>query len=109
MSTEVQDVNKVMETRRQAIADSIHPITLEQLKTLGEGLFPFLDHPWRQTFFGFIEQNSTARFYHGTTHDRVEIIYCQDQEKGIWFLPGGGVGPLQDAGLKIMKEIVTKK
>jgi hypothetical protein len=109
MSTEVPDINKLMEMRREAVAESIHPITIEELKAIGEGLFPFLDHPWRQTFFGFLEENSSARFFHGPTQDRVEIIYCKDKEKGIWFMPGGGVGPLQDAGLKILKEIVAKK
>jgi hypothetical protein len=109
MSTEVQDINRVMETRRQSIAESIHPVSIEELKAIGEGLFPFLDHPWRQAFFGFLEENATARFHHATTHDRIEIIYCQEKEKGIWFLPGGGTGPLQEAGLNIMKEIVAKR
>ncbi len=109
MSTEVPDINQLMEQRRQAVAQSIRPMTIEELKAIGEGLFPFLDHPWRQTYFGFLEANPSARFFHGTTHDRVEIIYCQDKDKGIWFLPGGGVGPLQEAALKILREIVVKK
>ena len=109
MSTEVPDINQLMEQRRQAVAKSIRPMTIEELKAIGEGLFPFLDHPWRQAYFGFLEANPSGRFFHGTTQDRVEIIYCQDQDKGIWFRPGGGVGPLQEKGLNILKVIVAKR
>lgn len=55
---------------------------------------------WRQTFFQFVEENSGSMFYHATTHDQVEIIYCPDKEKGIWFLYRGGAGPLQAKGLQ---------
>ena len=44
--------------------------------------------------------------YHATTNDRFEVIYCPDKEKGIWFLPQGGVGPLQARAIEILKEIV---
>lgn len=63
---------------------------------------------WRQTFFQLLEENSGSMFYHATTHDQVEIIYCPDKEKGIWFLYRGGAGPLQAKGLQILKEIVAK-
>jgi hypothetical protein len=109
MSADALDTNRVMEERHTAVVETIHPITLEELKALGEDLFPFLDHPWRQTYFSFLEQNSPARFYHATTHDRVQIIYCNDPQRGIWFMPGGGVGPLQETTLKTMKEVVEKQ
>ena len=75
---------------------------------LGEGLFPFIDHPWREKFFNFLTENSDAPFHHATTHDGVHIIYCHAKERGIWFLPGSGMGPLQPKGLKILKEIVEE-
>jgi hypothetical protein len=95
--------------RRKAIAETIKPISIEALKTLGEGLFPSIDHPWRETFFTFVAENSGATFHHATTHDRVHIIYCGAGGKGMWFMPGSGMGPLQAKGLKIMKEIVEGK
>jgi hypothetical protein len=52
--------------------------------------------------------NKSDTFYHATTNDRVEIIYCPAEERGLWFLPGGGAGPLQARALKILKEIVDK-
>jgi hypothetical protein len=56
-----------------------------------------------------VEENSGCTFYHATTNDQVEIIYCPDKEKGLWFLRKGGAGPLQAKGLQLMKEIVKKE
>jgi len=39
--------------------------------------------------------------------DGVNIVYCRDQDKGIWFLPGSGMGPLQVTGRKVMKEMIA--
>jgi len=100
------NIDEITEARRTAIAKSIHPIGVEELKALGEGLFPYVDHQWRDKFFSFISENAGATFHHATTHDRFHVIYCQDKEKGMWFLPGSGMGPMQAKGLGIMKEIV---
>ena len=76
------------------------------MKKLGEGLFPYLDHPWREKFFAFLSENRDATFHHGQTDDRVHVLYCHVRNRGIWFLPGSGMGPLQEKGLSIMKQIV---
>jgi len=108
MEPENLDTESITDARRKAIQQTIEPIGIEELKSLGEKVFPFLDHPWRQTFFQFLEENSGSTFYHATTNDQVEIIYCPDKVKGMWFLPQGGAGPLQARGLRILKEIVGK-
>ena len=56
----------------------------------------------------FLEENSGSTFYHATTTDRFEVIYCPDKEKGIWFIPKEGVGPLQARALGILKGIAWK-
>jgi hypothetical protein len=108
MEPENLDIESITDARRKAIEQTIEPISIEQLKSLGEKIFPFFDHPWRSTFFQFVEENSGSTFYHATTDDQVEIIYCLDKENGMWFLPRGGAGPLQATGLRILKEIVGK-
>jgi len=109
MPPEDLNMDEMTEARREAIAASIRTISMEELKTLGEGLFPYIDHPWRDRFFSFVNENAAATFYHATTHDRVHIIYCAGQNNGMWFRPGSGMGPLQAKGLKILKEIVEGK
>jgi hypothetical protein len=106
MAPENIDINSIMENRRRAVEESIQQITVDELKGLGEQLFPNMDHPWRDTFFQFIEENASSTFYYAATHDRIHILYCRDKEKGIWFQPGNGRGPMQARGLAIMKEIV---
>ena len=64
-----------------------------------------MDNPWRENYFQFLEANAGATFHHATTNDRIQIFYCLTKEKGMWLLPGSGMGPLQAGGLQIMKKI----
>ena len=106
MPFEAIHMEEITEARRKAIAASIRTIGVEELKSLGERLFPFHDDPWRERFFDFVAENSDATFHHAMTHDGVQIIYCRAKEKGIWFMPGTGMGPMQSEGLKALKQIV---
>lgn len=105
MEPENMNMDEITEDRRKALAESLHSISLKELTALGEKVFPIHDHPWRETFFNFLAENPHASFYYGTTHDHVHVIYCQDKDKGLWFLPLGGMGPLQKRGLTILKEL----
>ena len=109
MSTDSMNMDEIDEARRQSIAESVHPVSVEELKALGEGLFPYLDHPWREKFFNFIAENQNSTFVHAITHDRVHIVYCETQDKGMWFIPGSGSGPLQAKGRAVLKELVKGK
>jgi hypothetical protein len=109
MPFETINMEEITKARRKAIAESIRTISLEELKTLGARLFPLMDNPWREKFFDFITENSGATFHHATAHDGVQIIYCHAKDKGIWFLPGIGMGPMQPNGLGILKQIVERR
>jgi hypothetical protein len=106
MEPEDLDIERITEDRRKAIEQNIHVISIEDLKSLGEKLFPFLDHPWRPLFFQLLEEHSGSTFYHATTDDGFEVIYCPAKEKGMWFTPSRAMGPLQARGIEFMKEIV---
>jgi hypothetical protein len=106
MPFDTVNMEEITKARRKAIVGSIRTISLEEVKALGERLFPFVDDPWREKFFDFINANSGATFHHATTHDHVQIIYCPAKDKGMWFMPGIGMGPMQPKGLGILKAIV---
>jgi hypothetical protein len=106
MTPENLNMEEITEARRKAIAGSIRTISAEELKALGERLFPFVGDPWRDKFFAFITDNPGATFHHATTHDHVQIIYCRAKDKGMWFMPGIGMGPMQPKGLGVLKQIV---
>ena len=106
MPFDTVNMEEITKARRKAIAESIRTISAEELKALGEQLFPFVSDPWRDKYFDFLEANPGATFHHATAHDGVQIIYCNAENKGIWFLPGTGMGPMQPKGLAILKQIV---
>lgn len=106
MDTENFNTQELTEERRKGVAKSIRTIGVDELKTLGEQLFPFVDHPWRTAFFDFIAENPGATFHHATTSDGIQIIYCHAKQKGIWFIPEVGKGPMRPTGLAILKQIV---
>src|SRR3954452_8257520 len=103
------DLEALTKERRQAIAKSIRTINVEELNKLGEELFPYVGDPWRDTFFQFLTENPGATFHHAVTSDNVNIVYCRDKDKGLWFLPGSGMGPLQVRGKKIMNEMIQAR
>src|SRR5258707_10323641 len=76
------NMEEITKARRKAIAESIRTINAEELKALGEKLFPGVDHPWREKVFGFISEKPGATFHHTTTHHPVPIIYSHPQDKG---------------------------
>src|SRR5438045_1439597 len=101
------DLESLNKERRKAIANSIRPIDIKELKKLGGEIFHYADDPWRETFFQFLVENSGSTFHHAVTSDGVNIIYCRDKDKGMWFLPGSGMGPLQAKGRQIMTEMIA--
>ena len=109
MERENLDMNSITEGRRKSIAKSITTISAEKMKAIGEEIFPYFDDPWREKFFDFIKENAGATFHHATTTEGIQILYCRDKNKGIWFMPQTGMGPMQAEGLGILKEIVEGK
>ena len=107
MPFEIFDLENLDKERRKALAKSIRTLSVEELKKLGAELFRFADDPWRETFLRFIAENPGATYHHAVMSDGVNIVYCRDQDKGIWFLPGSGLGPLQATGRKVMKDVIS--
>lgn len=108
MLPENLNMSEITEERRKSLQETIRPMTIEELKAIEEELFPYHDDPWRERFTEFVAANSGCTFYHGTTKEGIHVIYCHAKEKGIWHLPGSGLGPLMEKGLKVMKKIVEK-
>ena len=109
MPFEKFDLEALTKERRKAIAKSIRTVDTEELKKIGEEIFRYAEDPWRQAFFRFIAENPGATFHHAVTSDNVNIVYCRDKDKGMWFLPGSGMGPLQARGKKVMKEMIEAR
>ena len=107
MPFEIFDLENLDKERRKALAKSIRTLCVEELKKLGAELFRFVDEPWRETLLRFIAENPGTTYHRAVMSDGVNIVYCRDQDKGIWFLPGSGLGPLQATGRKVMKDVIS--
>jgi hypothetical protein len=98
--------DNTMENRRLMVRKTIRPVTLDELKQLGEKRFPVVTDPWCVRFNDFLANNASAKFYRAEIPEGAEIIYCRETEQGVWFLPGTGMGIIQPKGLAMLKEIV---
>lgn len=106
MPFETVNLDEITEARRAAVAASIRTISLEELKALGQQLFPYAGDVLGEKFFAFLDENPGATFHHAAAHDGVQFLYCNAKDKGIWFKPGVGLGPMQPRGKAILKKIV---
>jgi hypothetical protein len=102
-----QGVEEITDARRKAIAKSIRTIDVTELKKLGEEIFDSPDHPWRETFFQLIETPGAA-IYHADAGEGVIFLYDRNADKGLWCLPGSGMGPLSTKGRQIMKDAINR-
>ena len=102
-----EDVGAIDKERRNAITKSIRIISVEELKKLGEEMFDDPNRPWRDAFLQFIAENPGATFYQASAGEGVIFVYSRDGDKGLWYLPGSGIGPLSIGGRQIMKEVIA--
>jgi hypothetical protein len=100
------DIDSITEERRKSVAKSIRAASIEELKKLGDEVFHDLDDPGREVFFRFVAEHSHATIYHAIASDGVNMLYCRDEDKGIWFVSGVGKGILSPTGRQIMKEAI---
>ena len=109
MQNEELNIKEVMESRRHAVEESLHTISVAELKALTDELFPYVDHPWLEKFSEVVNDPASGTFHHAMADDRIHVLYCHDKDIGMWFIRGIGKGPLQPDQLKIMREIVEAR
>ena len=101
-----KDIDLINEERGKAIRKSLRTISVEELKKLADEIFHSTDDPWRDKLLQLIVENRHAAFYHAVTSDHVIFLYSRDEDIGLWFLPGSGMGPLRETGKRLMKEVI---
>ena len=102
-----EDAEAIDNERRKAIAKSIRIISVEELKKLGEEIFDSPDRPWREAFLSVVTENPGATFYQASAGEGMILLYSSDNDKGLWYLPGSGLGPLPEGGRQLMKEAIA--
>ena len=102
-----EDAEAIDNARRKAIAKSIRIISVDELKKLGEEIFDSPDRPWRETFLSVVTENPGGTFYHASAGGGVIFLYSHDNDKGLWYLPGSGLGPLPEEARQLIKEAIA--
>jgi len=102
-----EDAEAIDDDRRKAIAKSIRIISVDELKKLGEEIFDSPDRPWRETFLSVVTENPGDTFYHASAGEGVIFLYSRDNDKGLWYLPGSGLGPLPEGARHLIKEAIA--
>lgn len=100
------DWSDPMETRREMVRKTIRPTTADELKELCTQLFPVVTDPWAEKFNAFLNEHAHDSFYLADAPGGARIAYCKEAGKGIWFIPGSGIGIIQPKGLLALAEIV---
>ncbi len=108
MNPEYPSQEVITESRRQSISKSIRTISIEELKALGERLFPSASDTWRDKYFGLLAENPRETFYYAKTSDHFEVVYCHAKNKGVWYQKDFGRGPIPPDSLELLKQIVDK-
>jgi len=109
MEAENCDFKSIMAARRKAVEHSIRPISIDELKAFEESLFRDAGDVWYEPFRQFVDENRHSTFYHATADDQIQVVYCREKEKGIWFIPERAIGILDAMPLKVLKEIVDAR
>lgn len=105
--------DQTWENRLAVIRKNIHPVTMAELKKLGELRFPVVTDPWCERYHEFLDEHPhdsyfMAHFFVPDGPEPAELVYCRDARRGIWFLPGKGMGKLQPQGIEALAAITAK-
>jgi hypothetical protein len=103
-----EDMGEITDDRHKAVAKSIRVIEVQEIKKLTDEIFHFADDPWRDTVLQLVAENPGATFYHADAGEGVVFLYLRDQDKGLWWLPHSGMGPLSARGRQAMKDAIDQ-
>lgn len=98
------DAESLGKERQEAVRRSLQPIALDELsKVVKENLSEFEGDPWQENFRRMMEEHPRGAFYQAVTKEGAIILYCADEDAGVWVLPESGMGPLQDSAKRYVR------
>lgn len=100
--------DQTWENRNAMARKTIRHVTLDELKKLGEERFPIVTDPWCIRYQEFLAHHPDGSFFRAEIPGNVEVVFCRDSGKGIWFMPGRGMGIIQPKGLEMLAQISAK-
>jgi hypothetical protein len=101
------DIPTITEARRKAIQQSLRTLSVDELKKIAcDQLADFEGDPWQENFLRIIAEHPQGSFYCAVVPEGATVLYCREEDTGVWILPGGGMGPLEDSGKRLLREAI---
>ena len=101
------DIQTITEARRKAIQQSLRTLSVDELKKIArDELADFEGDPWQENFLRIIAERPQGSFYCAVVPEGATVLYCREEDTGVWILPGGGMGPLEDSGKRLLREAI---
>ncbi len=101
-------LESTMAARKAMVRKTIRPASIEELKALGEELFPVLPDPWADKYHAFLAEHKRDRFFLAEATAGSRVVYCKEAGRGFWYIPGKGMGIIQANALEAIKEIADE-
>ena len=102
------DIETLTEARRKAIQQSLRSMTVDELRKIArDELADFEGDPWQENFLRIIEEHPQGSFYRAVVPEGAIVLYCRDEDTGVWILPGSGMGPLEESGKRLLREAIA--
>lgn len=99
--------DEAVNERREAIRKTIRRVDVSRIRALGAERFGNAADPWEERFNKFLNTHPDARYYQAEVPGGFEIAYCHDTGDALWFLPGSGMGVIQEKGRRFLKDLVN--
>ena len=82
-------------------------ISVDELKKHSrDQLAEFEGDPWQENFLRIIAECPQGSFYRAVVPEGATVLYCREEDAGVWILPGGGMGPLEEEGKRLLREAI---
>ena len=101
------DMETVSEERRKALQQSLQSMTVAELRKIVKELSDFEGDPWQENFLRIIAERPQGSFYCAVVPEGATVLYCREEDTGVWFLRGSGMGPLPEEAKRHMKEAIA--
>ena len=102
-------IEELMDSRREAVEESLHTISAGEFHALAQDIFAASHHPSVEAFVDAVI-HLEAQTLHVATADRgVHILYSYPLATGVWYTARGASGSLEPGHLRFMKELVESQ
>jgi hypothetical protein len=111
MMTEPTGFAERLAQRKESARRTLREVSTEELRALGEQLFPDSTHPFAEPFSKFIDEHASEKAVRGETSDRVSFVYYPRANRGIWYMlddKGVSVGLLGTSAANALAELTAE-